>query len=880
VTKILYVDDEPTLLELGKLFLERTGQCSVDTVSSAPQALKKLNSKPYDAIISDYEMPEMNGIEFLKTVRTSGNQLPFILFTGRGREEVVIQALNEGADFYLQKGGDPKPQFTELYHKIRQAVLQREAGEALRKAHESLQHQTDILKILNTVITKTHKTESLSELFQVSLDLTLQLLHFDGGGIYLLDKEKKTASLVHYKNLPDEFISRVRKVNADAQPYDALFVRGEPLISHHYSSISPEASQYNIESLVSIPLLSKGIIVGALNLCSAKRSVISDQEVETLLSIGSELGTVINRMTTEEELRIKAEELHAAYEEIVATEEELRQNLDDFRRSEEALHESEESYRTVFQNTGTATVVLEEDGIISLANNTFASMSGYTREEIEGKMRWVDFVHPDDLSWMRIENRRRMDDESQALPHYEFRFITRSGEIREIYLTIGVIPNKKRSIASLLDITQKKRAIRSLEKSEALYRSVIENIQDVYYRSNPEGELIMVSPSGATLLGYDSIDEILGKPIAETLYFNPGDRDEFLHSLCTNGFVRNYETRLRKKDGSPVYVSTSSHYYYHESGSIAGVEGIIRDITDKKVVEKALFESERAYSTMISNLPGFVYRRANDTDWTMEFISDGCIAITGYSPDDLLHNATISYNSLVHPDYQQTLWETIQKFLYNKGMFEVEYPVITKSGNTRWVWERGRGIFSEDDRLLFLEGFITDVTDRRRVKDALRQSNNKIRLLTSLTRHDIVNNLLMLKGYQEIALETQELSAVYDYISKAHEITNRIESIIGFTREYEGLGMANSAWISVYSLIESAQAEVPTDIIKIENTILPSLKVFADPILQKVFSTFIDNSIRHGKTVTKGTFHSREVNGDLVLFYRDDGIGIDPAKKK
>ena len=162
MTKILYVDDEPMLLELGKLFLERTGQCYVDTVSSAPQALNQLDSEPYDAIISDYEMPGMNGIEFLKTVRTSGNQLPFILFTGRGREEVVIQALNEGADFYLQKGGDPKPQFTELYHKIRQAVQQRHAEESLRQAHESLQHQTDILKILNTVITETHKTESLS----------------------------------------------------------------------------------------------------------------------------------------------------------------------------------------------------------------------------------------------------------------------------------------------------------------------------------------------------------------------------------------------------------------------------------------------------------------------------------------------------------------------------------------------------------------------------------------------------------------------------------------------------------------------------------------------------------------------------------------------
>jgi CheY-like chemotaxis protein len=326
VTKILYVDDEPTLLELGKLFLERTGQCSVDTVCSAPQALKKLNSKPYDAIISDYEMPEMNGIEFLKTVRTSGNQLPFILFTGRGREEVVIQALNDGADFYLQKGGDPKPQFNELYHKIRQAVQKRQVEESLRKAHESLQHQTEILKILNTVISETHKTESLPELFEVSLDLTLQLLHFDGGGIYCWIK-KKTASLVHYKNLPEAFVSRIRNVIADEPPYDALFIRGESLITPHYPAISPCASQYNIESFASIPLLSKGTIVGALNLCSAKKTIISDQEVETLLSIGSELGTIISRMKAEEELRTKAEELHAAYEEIVATEEELRQNL-------------------------------------------------------------------------------------------------------------------------------------------------------------------------------------------------------------------------------------------------------------------------------------------------------------------------------------------------------------------------------------------------------------------------------------------------------------------------------------------------------------------------------------------------------------------------
>ena len=143
--RILYVDDESGMLEIGKLFLERSGQFSVDTITSAPAALTLLKIKTYDAIISDYQMPEVDGIEFLKQVRLSGNSIPFILFTGRGREEVVIQALNEGADFYLQKGGEPVSQFTELSHKIRQAILQKKTEIALSNSERRL---SDIINFL------------------------------------------------------------------------------------------------------------------------------------------------------------------------------------------------------------------------------------------------------------------------------------------------------------------------------------------------------------------------------------------------------------------------------------------------------------------------------------------------------------------------------------------------------------------------------------------------------------------------------------------------------------------------------------------------------------------------------------------------------------
>jgi PAS domain S-box-containing protein len=129
---LLYVDDEPDLLDLCKLFLEREGDFSVVTVTSAKEGLRILTEGMIDAIVSDYQMPGMDGIDFLKQVRADFKDIPFILFTGKGREEVVIEAIENGADFYLQKGGDPRAQFSELSHKIRQAFRRKKAEEELR----------------------------------------------------------------------------------------------------------------------------------------------------------------------------------------------------------------------------------------------------------------------------------------------------------------------------------------------------------------------------------------------------------------------------------------------------------------------------------------------------------------------------------------------------------------------------------------------------------------------------------------------------------------------------------------------------------------------------------------------------------------------------
>lgn len=159
---ILYVDDEPGLLELCRIFLEQTGEFRVDTVESEEEALAELDKKQYDAIISDYLMPVMDGISLLKSIRQRHGDIPFILFTGRGREEVVIDALNNGADFYIQKGGDPKVQFVELMHKVRQAVNKRQAEDALRRS------ESQYRSIIDNVQDMLYRTDMKGKITMIS----------------------------------------------------------------------------------------------------------------------------------------------------------------------------------------------------------------------------------------------------------------------------------------------------------------------------------------------------------------------------------------------------------------------------------------------------------------------------------------------------------------------------------------------------------------------------------------------------------------------------------------------------------------------------------------------------------------------------------------
>ncbi|NHJ03612.1 MAG: response regulator [Candidatus Heimdallarchaeota archaeon] len=135
--KVLLVDDEQDLLDATKLFLEvMEPKFDINLALTVQEALTKFNQETFDVIISDYQMPDMDGLEFLTIIREREQDIPFIIFTGRGREEVAIRALNLGADYYLQKGGDPRSQFRELVNLIEKSIERKNTKTALLKSEE------------------------------------------------------------------------------------------------------------------------------------------------------------------------------------------------------------------------------------------------------------------------------------------------------------------------------------------------------------------------------------------------------------------------------------------------------------------------------------------------------------------------------------------------------------------------------------------------------------------------------------------------------------------------------------------------------------------------------------------------------------------------
>ncbi len=263
-------------------------------------------------------------------------------------------------------------------------------------------------------------------------------------------------------------------------------------------------------------------------------------------------------------------------------------------RAEAALRQSEATYRAIFESSGTALMFIEEDMTISMCNREFEKLSGFRRGEVEGLKKWTEFVAEEhDLQRMKEYHRLRRIEPQGAPQTYEFQFVDREGKAKDVVITVAMIPGMKQSLAAMLDITERRKAEEALRESESKYRTLVDNVNIGVYRNTPgSGRFIQANPAMVKMFGYDSTEEFLGIDVID-LYQNPEDRKGFLEELRRNGFVRDRELPLRKRDGTPIWCSATATAQYNEKGEIKWTDGVIEDITERRKLEEQLRQAQK-----------------------------------------------------------------------------------------------------------------------------------------------------------------------------------------------------------------------------------------------------------------------------------------------
>ncbi len=189
----------------------------------------------------------------------------------------------------------------------------------------------------------------------------------------------------------------------------------------------------------------------------------------------------------------------------------------------------------------------------------------------------------------------------------------------------------------------------------------------------------------------------------------------------------------------------------------------------------ALAESERALSTLMANLPGVAYRCSNKPDWPMQFMSQGCLEVTGYPPEAFVDNAKLAYGDIIHPDDQERVWAEVQVAVDADRPFTLEYRITTAAGQARQVWERGRAVRDPQGQLLSLEGFIWDVTERAELEARVlgAQRLEAMGQLAGGVVHDINNMLMVIRSFLDMAEAGHHGGASEDWVGPAVQAVER-----------------------------------------------------------------------------------------------------------
>jgi PAS domain S-box-containing protein len=628
--KVLHVDDEDSLLKVAKQCLEVSGSFRIDTATSVEEAVQRMRENKFDVIVSDYRMPEKDGLEFLKRLRESGNNIPFIMFTGRGREEVAIQALNLGADQYLNKTGPPETVYGELANAIHAVIKTRRTEEALKKSEEQLR------SIFDAAVDGIAYIDPSGKILAANKRLVEELLGYDlkdtiGQNFVelgrmepkelpgVLDAMKEV--LITGKSLKNFEVTLIRKdggkvateISTGALKRESEVIGITVIVRDISDRKKAEALYKNVVRLSPDSVLtvdSKGVITScndsAIKMMGFSKKemigkhfsrigVIRVRDLPKFLKLFSSV--LKGKVNDPIELPFCRKDGSLLIAEVrvgllkennkIIGIQAISRDITDRKKQEQEFRESKQKFENLFRDNPEAAVYVDQNYCIADINPRFTKLFGYRLNEIRGKTL-LNIIVPED----KVEEAKTLDEKAKK-GHVYFDTLRKRKDGAFIPVSISAAPIKVENtvigyVGLYKDIAAIKKAEAEMRESRRHFQTLFDLMADPVAIVDKKGKILEITQSAEEVTGFTK-KELVGKNFLRTKIATTKAKAILIKNLAKRMMgmhMSPYEVEMLTKDGRklPYEVNATKIEYKGKAADLV----VFRDISERKKMQEKL----------------------------------------------------------------------------------------------------------------------------------------------------------------------------------------------------------------------------------------------------------------------------------------------------
>jgi PAS domain S-box-containing protein len=826
--RVLHVDDEQSFSELVATVLERENpRFTVETATGPSRGLEFLADNHVDCIVSDYDMPGQNGIAFLKTVREIDEDLPFILYTGKGSEEVASDAILAGVSDYLQKKAGTE-QYELLANRIRNAVDKSRATERVANLDRARTLSSEVNQALVRATSRSEIESRVCEIFSASdpyLFAWIGEVDTESSRV-----EPQTEAGLAYEDL-EELSAALKQDGADSTPARTA-VRDQCVAVSQNLQADDASSQWRQQALergcravAAVPLSYSKESYGVLSVCADSPGAFDEEERDLLAELGDDIAHAIHSLETQRQLQEERD-----------------------RRAVLFANNINPVIEFTFEN---------ESPIIEAVNGAFEAVFGYDAEDVGGEAIADVILPEDDHETYELVKQRVLSGRSAEA---EVERMTATG-VREFVRR--VIPYTAESSPEggyvwFTDITEQRKRKQELQQ----YQTIVEALGDPVYVLDPKGNYTLVNDAFLEKFGY-SRSELIGTHVSEVVsepQYQTGQ--EVITGLLADDDRRSatWELERTTADGDPVPVENHVALLPTENGTFRGTAGVFRDISERKQREQRL-ESITEAATKEA-----IYIK--DTAGRYRFINEVGAQLFDRNPADMLGRRAAALYEEVDAD-RLAVDETVIE-----SREPIEYEVTRTVGGEQRHFLAEKRPYYENGDLFGLVGISRDITERKEYEQQLKRQNERLDEFSRIVAHDIRNPLNVAQGNLELAraeCDNEHLSTVAGAHDRMGEL---ISDLLLLARQ--GQTVTETEAVELAAVVEQCWYNVTTTAAELHAE--ADITISADRTrFQQLLENLIHNAIVHGGEKVSITVDALE---DRTGFYfADDGPGI-PADER